>query len=136
MNIGNNSRSKIANSSSKTLHLSQKWSTKILAELMTSAGSPLWSKWVGERTAAGERVLPGQESYVKKSRVWKTSMKPRDAKKKAEAAESDGQGIGSSEKVVEGKDELKELLGLGNMTSSDIVAGTDSLKAGVAAALP
>lgn len=79
-------------------------------------------------------MLPGQESYVKKPRVWKTSMKPRDAKKKADAVE----GGQSTKKAQEGQgmDELKELLGLGDTTPSDVVVETDPLRTGIATALP
>lgn len=128
----------IVNASPKTLLLSEKWSTTILAELMTSAGSPLWSKWVEERTAASESVLPGQESYVKKPRVWKTSMKPRGAKGKVETVEGSEQHLTLAEKVAggEGKDQLKEMLGLRDTIPSDIVGATDTSKTGITSALP
>lgn len=115
-----------ANSPQRTLLLSQKWSTTILNELMSLAGSPIWSKWVEARTAAGESVLPGQESYVKKKVVRKTSMKPRNANQKVVKTEDSGEAV-----EEKGSDELKELLGLGDMILSDVTVvgetGTGSL---------
>jgi len=48
------------------------------------------------------------------------------------------EGGQSAKKAQEGKgmDELKELLGLGDTTPSDVVVETDPLRTGIATALP
>ena len=73
----------------------------------------------------------GREGYVRKERVWKVSTKPRGrwvAKGKQETVK---EKLEVGEKEAEGRDGVKELLGL---DTTPIETGPP--KAGVAAALP
>jgi hypothetical protein len=62
-------------------------------------------------------------------------MKPKNANRRVVGVSVNNEDLGSSHEVLEekGRDELKEMLGLGD---TDIVAEIGLPKAGVAAALP
>ncbi|KIM81714.1 hypothetical protein PILCRDRAFT_821064 [Piloderma croceum F 1598] len=126
------------NSPPKTLPLSQKWSTQILTELMSIAGSPsIWPKWVEDRTSRGESVYVdrfgngrGKEGYVKRQGVWRISMRPKvQLVKKKEMAKEMTEEM--TEEKAENGDKLMEMLGL-----SPTPIETGPPKTGVAAALP
>jgi hypothetical protein len=134
-----------ANGPSKILPLSQKWSTQIVTDLMSIAGSPfIWSKWVEERTARGESLYvdrygngQGKEGYVKRPRVWRVgwARKAGYSRKEKGVETEEAVSLGNEKKEIEDRktegDELKTLLGLGTMPVE-----TGPPKTGITTALP
>lgn len=92
----------VANSPPKTFSLNNKWSTAILTDLMSTAGSPLWDQWVEQRK---KQSLPTVEDAKPRApNVIKQSAKPISMRKET--------GQSKGKKAQGKKDSVKELLGL------------------------